>query len=144
MATTGVVNSTLFAIYLLESATYEKVANLTDASFSFSHEPRDITTKDSGGYRELLEGLRSWSASGSGLVQYDTGSGEQGYAELYAASKDRTLVTCRFMTNVTGDTYYQGTAYVTSVEKTSPGAEDNVTFTISLEGTGAITTGTIS
>ena len=135
MATTGVVNSTLFALYAGDG-TYTKIAHSTDASISFSHEPRDITSKDSAGYRQLLEGLRSWSASGSFLVALDA---TYGYEELYAAWVARSVLTVRFSTQVSGDQYYQGTAYISSLELSSPGAEDNATFSLSLEGTGALT-----
>jgi TP901-1 family phage major tail protein len=135
MPTTNVINSTLFAIHVLDT-TYKKIAHMTDASFSLSMEPRDITTKDSAGYRALLEGLRSWSMSSSNLVAFDAGYGVE---ELRAALVARTTVTLRWMTGVSGDQYAQGSAYVTSVEENSPGAEDNVSFSVTFEGTGAVT-----
>lgn len=135
MATTGVINSTLMGLYVLDS-TYKKIGHSTDASISFSHEPRDITTKDSAGYRELLEGLRSWTASGSFLLAYDA---TYGFEELYEAWEARTKLTIRFTTAVSGDEYYQGACYISSLEASSPAAEDNVSFSISLEGTGQIT-----
>lgn len=141
MPTTNVVNSTLMALYVDVSGTLTKVNHLTDASISFTHEPRDITTKDSAGYRELLEGLRSWSASGSGLFAEDA---TYGYNDLETLLQNRTKVTIRFMTNVTGDTYWEGEAYISSLDKTSSGAEDNVTFSISMEGTGSPTIGSIT
>lgn len=135
MATTGVINSTIYAIYVLDT-TYKKIAHMNDASFSFSHEPRDITTKDSAGYRELLEGLRSWSMSSSNLTAFDA---TYGVDDLRTAALARTQVTLRWMTNVSGDNYVQGTAYITSLEENSPGAEDNASFSVSFEGTGAPT-----
>jgi len=136
MPTTNVINSTIFAIYVLDSTTYKKIAKMTDASFSFSHEPRDITTKDSGGYRELLEGLRSWSMSSSNLLAFDA---DYGITELRALAVARTPVTLRWMTGVASDELVQGSAYITSIEESSPGAEDNVTFSVSFEGTGLLT-----
>ena len=135
MPTTNVINSTLFAVHVLDS-TYKKIAHMTDASFSLSHEPRDITTKDSAGYRALLEGLRSWSMSSSNLMAFDAGYGVKA---LRAALTGRTVVTLRWMTGVAADEYAQGTAYVTSIEENSPGAEDNASFSVTFEGTGAIT-----
>ena len=135
MATTGVINSTIFAVYVLDS-TYKKIGHMNDASFSFSHEPRDITTKDSAGYRELLEGLRSWSMSSSNLMAFDA---TYGVDELRTAATARTQVTLRWWTSVSGDNYVQVTAYITSLEESSPGAEDNVTFSVTFEGTGSLT-----
>ena len=140
MATTGVVNSTLFALYAGDG-TYTKIAHSTDASISQAGEPRDITSKDSGGYRGLLEGLRSWSASGSFLLALDAGFG---FEDLYTLWKDRTKLTVRFTTAVDDDQYYQGFCYISSLEGSSPGAEDNATFSLSLEGTGVITIGPYS
>jgi predicted secreted protein len=135
MPTTNVINSTLVAVYVLDT-TYKKIAHMNDASFSLSMEPRDITTKDSAGYRALLEGLRSWSMSSSNLFAFDAGSGVE---ELRALLVARTPITLRWATQVSGDQYVQGSAYLTSVEENSPGAEDNVSFSVTFEGTGAVT-----
>ena len=57
-----IVNSTLLKIYAGATADPSAViANCTDASLSITHDLRDITTKDSAGWRELNEGLRSFS-----------------------------------------------------------------------------------
>jgi len=135
MPTTNVINSTLVAVYVLDT-TYKKIAHMNDASFSLSMEPRDITTKDSAGYRALLEGLRSWSMSSSNLFAFDAGYGVE---ELRALLVARTPITLRWATQVSGDQYVQGSAYLTSVEENSPGAEDNVSFSVTFEGTGAVT-----
>lgn len=130
----AVINSTLMAIYVLDS-TYKKVGHSTDASIEYTMSPRDITTKDSAGYRELLEGLRSWTASGSCL--YDPAA-TYGVDELFAACEARTPITIRFMTNVAGQTKWQGSGYVSSVSISSADAEGNVTASFAIEGTGAL------
>jgi predicted secreted protein len=135
MPTTNVINSTLVAVYVLDTS-YKKIAHMNDASFSLSMEPRDITTKDSAGYRALLEGLRSWSMSSSNLFAFDASYGVE---ELRALLVARTPITLRWATQVSGDQYVQGSAYLTSVEENSPGAEDNVSFSVTFEGTGAVT-----
>jgi hypothetical protein len=43
----------------------------------------------------------------------------------------------RFTTGVTGDKYYEGTAYVTSIAKTD-GLEESSTFEATFEGTGVL------
>ena len=140
MATTGVINSTAFGVYVF-STTFKIIGHMTDASFSFSHEPRDITTKDSAGYRALLEGLRSWTVSSSNLFAFDA---TYGIADLRTAAAARTQVTLRWGTQASGDAYHEGTAYISSLEESSPGAEDNVSFSVTFEGTGAITTATLT
>jgi len=139
-ATTGVINSTAFAVYVLDT-TYKIIAKMTDASFSLSHEPRDITTKDSAGYRELLEGLRSWSMSSSNLFAFDA---TYGVEELRAALVARTRLTLRWGNQNSADQYVQGVAYISSLEENSPGAEDNVSFSVSFEGTGSLTIATLT
>lgn len=141
MATAGVINSTLFALYANVSGTYTKVAHGQDVTLTVTQEPRDITTKDSAGYRELLEGLRSWSGSGTFLVAEDA---TYGFPELYDALINRTRLQVRFSTAVAGDTMYTGTVYVTSIDINSPGAEDNVSASVSFEGTGQISKQTVT
>jgi TP901-1 family phage major tail protein len=137
MATTNVVNSTLVKIRT-GSGTAVAIGHLTDAQFSVNHEPRDITTKDSGGWAEFLEGLRSWEMSGSGLWAFsDTNGADDQLSDLI----DRTAVPIEFGSGVTGDPKFTGTAYITSFEGGSPGQEENCTYSISLKGTGAITVG---
>ena len=53
-SSTVIVNSTLLKIYAGAAADPSTViANCTDASISITHDLRDITTKDSAGFREL-------------------------------------------------------------------------------------------
>lgn len=140
MATTSVVNTTVMELTILDT-TYKSIGHATDASLSITHEPRDITSKDSSGWRELLEGLRSWSASGSGFFAEDAA---YSFEDLLGNVTTRTKVQIRFTTAISGDTYWQGNGYLSSLEKTSSGAEDNVTYSFSIEGSGAIIVGTIT
>jgi TP901-1 family phage major tail protein len=136
MATTNVINSTLLAVYTTADAgtTYVKVAHAQDASISLNSATRDITTKDSGGYQELLEGLRSGTMSVSGLYAQSDANGAQA---LHTALQARTPVVLRFSTQVTGDKAYKATAYITSMELASPSQEDNATFSAEFAITGA-------
>jgi predicted secreted protein len=139
MPTTGVINSTAFAVYT--GTTPVKIADCSDVSISVSHSPRNTNTKDSAGWETHLEGMRSWEASASGLVAYDS---TNGYIALWDSINNRTPVSIRFSTEVTGDSYFSGTAYVTSIETASPATEENVTWNVSFQGTGALTKGTVS
>ena len=67
MATTGKINTTLLAVYVGGT----KITHSQGGSLNIEHSVRDVTTKDSGGWAEQLEGLRSWSMSASGLMAYD-------------------------------------------------------------------------
>lgn len=135
MATTSVINSTALKVYVDGTA----VAHCNDASLSFSHSPRDITTKDSGGYRQLLEGLRSATMSGSALFAYDSAYGDE---ELYALLVGRSECVVRLDTGVSGDRYYSCSARITQLDINSPGAEDNAGLSFTFESSGAFTSGT--
>jgi predicted secreted protein len=137
MPTTGVVNSTLFK--LRTGGTPTVVGDLLDVTLSVNHETRDVTTKDSAGWRELLEGLRSYSLNCSGLLAFDTTNAG---TDMIDSVTNRTLIEWEFGTGVTGDPKYSGEGYVSTLEAGSPGREDNATYSFTIEGTGAYTVGT--
>jgi len=108
----------------------------TEGSISINMEMRDITTKDSSGYRELLPGLRSGTISVSGLVD-DQGTGGAG-GTLFTALSAQTEQTIVFGLDSTNDYHYTGFGYCTSLE-VSGATEDNVTYSATFELTRAIT-----
>ena len=57
------------------------VDNLTDLSVSFSTETRDTTTKNNGGYRAILPGLKTLTVTFSAFYAADA---TNGYEELFA------------------------------------------------------------
>jgi hypothetical protein len=129
MATLNVINTTLLSIYV-DGVT---PTHCNDAQISISMSPRDITTKDSGGYKEILEGLRSATASGGQLVAFDA---PQGFKEHFAAIVAREPVAIMFSTEETGDSRITGNAYFTALDLSSSGSEDNVASSFTLEFTG--------
>lgn len=140
MATTGKINTTLLKMYT-GTAPGTAVTHSTDATLSFSMATRDATTKDSAGYEEVLEGLRSWEISGTAMLAFDAANGVD---ELSVIALARTATTIRFSTNVSGDTFWSGTGYITSFEPSAPGQEETATFSFSFKGTGTLTQGTVS
>jgi predicted secreted protein len=136
MASTGKNNGTLLALYVGGT----KIAHLTSSEVSFEHSTRDATTKDSAGYKEVLEGLRSGSFSGEGYFAEDAA---YGYNDLFAAYTGRTQLTVRYSSEVAGDEYYEGTCYLTSLSRSS-GVEETETFSASFEMTGAPTNDVVS
>jgi predicted secreted protein len=136
MATTGVVNTTLFT-FRAGASGGTVVSNQNDFSISFTHEPRDTTTKDSGGYRTLLEGLRSYEVSVSGLLAFnDSLSVFTSTTGLNAVLKARTMQTWIAGTGVSGDPKLSGEGYFTSLEVGSPDQENNCTWSCTLQGNG--------
>jgi len=135
MPSTGINNGTLVALY----KDGVKITNLTSNSMSLSMATRDATTKDSAGWETVLEGLRSGEFSCEG---YFAENATTGFAALYAEFLARTQFTARFSSEVTGDKYYEGEVYLTSLES-SAGTEESQTFSCSFKLTGALGTGTV-
>jgi predicted secreted protein len=98
-------------------------------------ETRDITSKDSSGFRELLEGLRSGSVTFSALHAEDN---TYNLNSLFTLFSNRTSAVITFTTSNVGDREFSASAYLTSFEQ-SAGTEDNVTISGTFEITGAIT-----
>tara|TARA_R110002020_G_scaffold22596_1_gene76223 strand:+ start:109 stop:543 length:435 start_codon:yes stop_codon:yes gene_type:complete len=133
-----IVNSTLLKIYAGATADPSAViANCTDASLSITHDLRDITTKDSAGWRELNEGLRSFSISASALYETDASNDFQSLYDSYINT--RTVIFWKMAESDSGGIVLSGCGYISSIELSSPGAEDNVTFSLTIEGDGEIT-----
>jgi predicted secreted protein len=130
MATTGKPNGSLCVIAVGGTV----IAFLTSNSISFEMATRDATTKDSGGNTEILEALKSFSVTGEG---YFAENASYGFEDLYAVYDARTAVTVRYSTLVSGDMYYEGSMYITSLQKTD-GLEETSTFSVTLSGTGAV------
>jgi len=108
----------------------------TERSISINMEMRDITTKDSSGYRELLPGLRSGTISVSGLID-DQGTGGAG-GTLFTALSAQTEQSIVFGLDSTNDYHYTCFGFCSSLE-VSGGTEDNVTYSATFELTRAIT-----
>ena len=130
------MNGTLIGVY----AGSTLIAHATEGSISLNLDTRDATTKDSSGTRDLLEGVKSGTISVSALYADDA---TYGVDELMAAWSGRSTLTVKFSTEVTGDSYWEASAYVTSLE-VSAGMEDNATYSATFELTGAITYGTVA
>lgn len=115
------------------------LAKETESTLSINVNNFEITSKDSGGWRELLPGLRDWSISGEGVLDFVAATG---WDTLSAAALARTPLTILFTTAVTGDTEYTGSAYIETLEQGTP-MEDKITFTFTLAGTGVLTAATV-
>ena len=129
----AILNGTVFLLSIGGTA----LPDQTEGSISINMETRDITTKDSSGYRELLEGVRSGSISVSGLVDDDNAGGAG--SDLFAVLDGRSSVSIVFGFDDASDDYnYSCNAFCTSLE-VSAATEDNVTYSATFEITGAIT-----
>ena len=139
--TTGIINSSSIRVFTGTTLGAEVVVdNVTECSISMSTDMRDITTKTSSGWRELLPGLKSASLSLSGLFAEDA---TNGYNQLVDNQIAGELLYIEF-TNTgagavgnAGDEQFTVSGYITSLEQTA-GVEDNVGFSLSVEVTGTV------
>ena len=111
---------------------FATIGGFRSNSFNINNETIDITSKDSGGMRELLggAGIQSMSTSGSGVFVDDAA-----FSAAHAAVMNKSAGNWQVI--VPGLGTYQGPFMITSVEL---GGEHNgeVTYTLSLESAGAI------
>ena len=145
--TTGIINSSSIRVFTGTTLGAEVVVdNVTECSISMSTDMRDITTKTSGGWRELLPGLKSASLSLSGLFAEDA---TNGYNQLVDNQIAGELLYIEFTntgagsTGNAGDEQFTVEGYITSLEQ-SAGVEDNVGFSLSVEVTGTVARAVIS
>jgi predicted secreted protein len=132
--TTGVLNGNDLLVYVGGAA----IACTDSCTFQSDNAEIDVTCKDNNGARQVLSGSTSWSITTSGKWKFDA---TYGAVDLLTAHKNKTLLTVKFGTDETGDTYVTGSARINSFTWEGPlndGASFNVTFT----GTGEYTIGT--
>ena len=143
MATTGIFNGSQYTVMLVSEGGTPTVAdNVTDLSVSVSTETRDTTTKNNGGYRALLPGLKSLTVN---FTAYYAGGASNGYDDLMddflaGAKQDVKIVSYDWDTSTeeVGDKEIIFEAYITSLEL-SAGTEDNASYTCTLECVSDIT-----
>lgn len=145
MAATSIMNSTDVVIQISEDdgTTYDIIGRATSASLSVSMETRDTTNKDSAGWQENLEGLKSWSLSGDGLVTYSIAGDYETPDDLFTLLSNRTLVKVKFGSATSGEIDYTGDAYLVSYEQEA-GVEENVTYSFGFTGTGVLTQASVA
>ena len=139
MATAGILNGTSLLLYVDVSGTPTPIAYATSGSLSINMDTRETTNKESSGWRQLLESTKSWTMEAEGFHALDATNFD--FKDLFAKVSTRTAVSLQFSVGAspaTGDYYYTGSAYITSISLDSP-LEDSVTFSCSFEGTGALT-----
>ena len=137
----AILNGTDIKVY--DSGTGLLVAFAQNGSLNINHSLREITSKESAGWKESLEGLRDWSVDLDGAYAWTDASGPLANGAddiLNTYMLSRTALTIKFgnVAAATGDTVYQGSVWLTSFS-VSAGTEDTATYSLSLEGTGAIT-----
>jgi predicted secreted protein len=143
MASTGITNGTLIAIYKDVSGTLTKIANATSNDFSITKDMIETTNKDSAGAKEYIAGEYGYTMSVEGMFEEDASVGASiSWKEILTDLIAGTSVTIVMTSNVTGDIKLSGAAFFSDLNLTAP-RNDVATFTASIQGTGALTVGTI-
>ena len=136
----AILNGTDIKVY--SASTTNLVAFAQNCTLNVNHSPREITNKESGGFKEILEGLRDFSIDIDGAYAW-TGSGgalSNGVDDVLETNilNARTPVSFIFGNTVGAtDVSYTGTGFITSVSITG-GTEDTATYSLSIEGTGVL------
>ena len=133
----AIVNATdvVLKIDVDAGSSYVKILHATTANLTINREMRDSTTKDSLGWSESLAGLKSWELSGDGFVDFDnSGTGIETDELITQMIDNAPVVTVEFGNS---EKTYTGSAFITSIS-IDAGVEENSTYSISLQGTGAL------
>jgi predicted secreted protein len=144
MATTGITNGTLIAIYKDISGTLTKIANATSNDFTITKDMIETTNKDSAGAKEYIAGEYGYTLSVEGMFEEDGSVGALiSWKEMITDLLAGTSVTIVMTSNVTGDLKLSGSAFFNDLKLTAPQNAVS-TFTASIQGTGALTVSVIA
>ena len=142
----GILNGTELKVY--SGGTL--VAYATSCTLSVNQSVREITNKDSGGAKEIAEGLVDWSVDCEGMYAWLDASGSAfaggpddlilAHANASTSGSTRATFEITFGTtgSTTGDTKYVGTVYLASMSLTG-GTEESATYSASFAGDGTLT-----
>ena len=108
------------------------VGGQRNASLEMSAETIDTTVKTTGGWAAKIPGIKSWTSSCDGIYFLN----DAGLKAAQTAFMNGTAVQLDFSKGE--DLVYSGQAVITSMS-VEAGQEDVVAYTISFEGTGALT-----
>ena len=134
MATAGVINGTDF--FMFDSKTV--IGHATSHNLSVDMASIDASSKSSAGWKQIISGMKSWNASGSGLYTFDDA---YGHSQLLAAMTAKTKIMVKLATATATNKYFYGYGYLTSLTLDAPN-EDATTYSWSFEGDGILTEGT--
>lgn len=136
----AILNGTEIKVY--STGTTNLVAFAQNCTLNVNHSPREITNKESGGYKEILEGLRDFSIDIDGAYAW-TNAGGTALTDGVDDVLETNLLNLRQPVNFifgdtsTSDISYTGKGFITSVSITG-GTEDTATYSLSIEGTGVL------
>lgn len=122
-------------LYAVVAANRTAIAEITEATLNVEQEEIEATSFDSGGWVENVGGMKSWSVD----AEANLVPGETTQTDLFDALVSGETVTIELYPNDGPSAEgYSGSAIVTSFEVGVP-TDDKVTLSLSLTGTGALT-----
>jgi hypothetical protein len=130
MATEGIINGTLLAIYVGAA----KVDLQLQADLKLTMAPRESRTKDTGSFVKRFDGIRDFEISGES--EY-ANNATYGFSQLFTAWLNGTELTVAYKTGAGGDPVLSGKAYVTELSA-SAGVEENARISYTLTGNGKL------
>tara|TARA_R110000772_G_scaffold140610_1_gene249768 strand:+ start:975 stop:1436 length:462 start_codon:yes stop_codon:yes gene_type:complete len=142
------INGTNLTLYIPSvkvggtTPTWIAIALSKSASLSLATEMGDISSKDSSGWSESLPSMKSWTVDFEALVDLDLEAADpntvMNILPLWEYFKERDKIKIAWGKS---GAYWYGDAYITSLEESAE-AEQPVSFSGSLQGTGVLTLGT--
>lgn len=135
---TGTLNGSDLVLKMAKAPLgYRDVAYATNFTLDIEAEAVDTTNKDSGGWKEIFLGAKSWTISCDALYQNEGSFLYNYYIDAFASLDNRLKVQCEFSVKNANasdnNVRYVGSAYVVSLNlkgETEVGAE----FQIFLSG----------
>ena len=138
----AILNGTELKVY--SSGTTNLVAFAQNCTLTVNQSIREITNKESAGFKESLEGLRDFTIDVDGAYAWTDASGSaltngaDDVLQTNVLGATRPKIDFFGDTAATSDVSYAGSGFITSVSLTG-GTEDTATYSITIEGTGALT-----
>lgn len=129
MASTGFVEGSDFLVYIDATS---PIAYSKSCTLNMTLGTSDTTNKDDSGWAGALPSVRSWSVDGDGLYNYGGTT-----SELFGMYNNRTRASIRFTNKTTGDKYYTGYCYLTSLSISAPD-KDTATYSFTFTGDGQL------
>jgi|TARA_R100000231_G_scaffold54330_2_gene45653 predicted secreted protein len=137
----AILNGTELKVY--SSGTTNLVAFAQNCTLTVNQSIREITNKESAGFKESLEGLRDFTIDVDGAYAWTDASGSaltNGADDILQTNVLNARQKVDFIfgdTTTTSDVSYAGSGFITSMSLTG-GTEDTATYSLTIEGTGVL------
>ena len=138
----AILNGTELKVY--SSGTTNLVAFAQNCTLTVNQSIREITNKESAGFKESLEGLRDFTIDVDGAYAWTDASGSPLTNGIDDVLETNVLNARQKVSFIFGDSQaqydvrYSGDGFITSVSLTG-GTEDTATYSMTIEGTGLLT-----